>query len=224
MNKNYAEIYLITSPSGKKYVGKANCMTSTNKPHGTTGRWKGHITDSRAKDGGRCRLLNEEIRKHDPSRFQVTPILTCKASDTPLYEKLFIKDYNTLHHPQNNPTGLNILQGGNHGPLPESVRQLMSINRQIKPCFAKPHTDKTKKQISEALIDNVVRHDHDGKILPKYVKYVNWNDRRGYQIVSHPLCKCKYFVSSKEKLDVLYEKCIRHLELMDVKLNVDSCI
>jgi hypothetical protein len=28
MSKKYAEIYLITSPSGKRYVGKANCIDS----------------------------------------------------------------------------------------------------------------------------------------------------------------------------------------------------
>lgn len=213
-NKFYAEIYLIISPSGKRYVGKANCITSTNKPHGTKGRWKGHILDSKSKDGGRCRLLNQEIRKYDYNKFQVTPILTCKIDDTPIYEKMFIKEYQTLHHPKDNPMGLNILQGGNHGPLPESVRLIMSKNRKIKPCFAKPHTDETKKLISESLIDIVERYDHNGNILPKYIKYVNWSDRRGYQIVSHPKCKCKYFVSSKEDLNVLYNKCVNFLQTL----------
>jgi hypothetical protein len=212
-NVGYAEIYIIISPSGKKYIGKANCMTSTNKSHGTQGRWKSHIYDSRAQDGGRCRLLNEEIRKYDHKLFIVTPLLTCKVNDTPIFERLFIQEYNTLHC-IDNPMGLNILQGGNYGPLPESVRMTMSINRKIKPHFTKPHTEETKKQISESLIDIVKRYDHKGNILPKYIKYVNWNDRRGYQIVSHPKCKCKYFVSTKTDLDVLYSQCYDFLETL----------
>jgi hypothetical protein len=183
-------------------------------------RWKCHIRDAASKN--RCRQLNQEIRSLDITKFHIRPILTCKSEDADKYEVMFITQYNTYNNDGKNAEGLNIRTGGNAGDvLSEDTRLKMSEARshyaKTNPDKVK-HTDKTKKQISESLIDNVVRYDHDGKILPKYIKYVNWNDRRGYQIVSHPLCKCKYFVSSKEKLAVLYDKCLLHLESLAVKL------
>ena len=165
MNKaDYAEVYLIISPSGKKYVGKANCLTCKNKEHGTLGRWKTHIYDSRKSNGGRCRLLNEEIRKYDS----------------------------------------------------DSVRELMSLKRRSQPSKGPPK-ESTRKMISDTLISNVKRYDHNNNQLPKYVKHVKWNDRIGYQVVSHPLCKCKYFVSKKESLDDLYHRCIIFLDSLHIK-------
>lgn len=220
MNKaDYAEVYLIVSPSGKKYVGKANCLTCKNKEHGTYGRWKQHIYDSRIENGGRCRLLNEEIRKYEKTMFQVTPILTCHKDKVAEFEKELIKQYNTLYNKDTNPNGLNILPGGNCASLPESVRELMSIKRKVKPGFNKPHKETTKQMISDTLISNVKRYDHNNNQLPKYVKHVKWNDRIGYQIVSHPLCKCKYFVSKKESLDSLYQRCIIFLDSINIKGN-----
>lgn len=224
--RGFSEIYLIVSPSGKRYIGQTQCVDSKGRKYGTMARWKCHIRDAASKD--RCRLLNQEIRSHDITTFVITPILTCKNDDADKYEIMFIAQYNTHNNNGQNKEGLNVRTGGHAGDvLSEDTRLKMSKAR-TEYASNNPDkiklTDKTKKQISESLIDNVIRYDHNGKILPKYVKYVNWNDRRGYQIVSHPLCKCKYFVSSKEKLDFLYDKCIRHLELLDVKVNVDFCI
>jgi hypothetical protein len=206
----YSEIYLLTSPSGKQYVGKANCINSKGRIHGTLGRWKDHIRDSRAADGGRCRLLNEEIRHHGSDVFNVQIIVTCYMNFTQYYERHFIKEYNTLYS-INNKHGLNINEGGNSGVLSEETRKLMSDKRKQyikKMPDSVNHKEETKKKISTSLIDNVIRYNYDGSVLPKYVKYVNWEDRKGYQIVSHPLCKVKNFVSSKLSLQELYEKCI----------------
>jgi hypothetical protein len=68
-----------------------------------------------------------------------------------------------------------------------------------------------KQKISETLKNNVIRIDADGKELPKYVKYIDWSDRKGYAIVSHPNCKLKYFVSKKKDLKDLYDKCMAYL-------------
>lgn len=197
---DYAEIYLVTCPSGKQYVGKANLVTSRGKAHGTFNRWNGHLSDARASNGGNCRLLNEEIRLHNFQGFTIEPILSCKVDDTPKYEKLMIIEYNTKYHAQENPNGLNLQEGGNSGHLSIETRNIMCQNRRIKPHFCKPHTEETKQKISQSLIDNVIRYDRDGiTLLPKYIKYVNWSDRCGYQVVSHPTVKNKYFVSQKKK-------------------------
>lgn len=210
----WAEIYLITSPSGKQYVGKANCYDSKGQVHGTQGRWKGHLRDARSKNGGRCRLLNEEIRMYGPNDFNVVPILSCKVHMTPTFERMFIKTLHTLYS-ADNPNGLNINEGGNSGNLSIETRQRMAESRKA---FATSFPDKcklteeTKRKISQSLIDNVTRYDHDGSILPKYIKYVCWKDRRGYQVVSHPTAKNKYFVSQKCELGNLLEEALRYIE------------
>jgi len=43
------------------------------------------------------------------------------------------------------------------------------------------------------------------------MKFINWKDRKGYAIVSHPSCKLLYFVSSKKSLDDLYNECLGKL-------------
>ena len=205
MISDYAEIYLVISPSNKRYVGKANLVTSKGKQHGSHKRWLGHLSDARAANGGNCRLLNEEIRLHNFENFEIIPILTCTVNNTAKFEKVMIREFNSRHHPTQNPNGLNLQEGGNSGKLSLETREIMSLNRQVKPHFCKPHSEETKRKISQTLIDNVTRYDYDGSELPKYVKYINWNDRRGYQIVSHPCLKNKYFVSTTKPLDYLLD-------------------
>jgi hypothetical protein len=215
MGKNgYAEIYIIISPSGRQYVGKANCFDSKGRSHGTLGRWKGHLRDARSKDGGRCRLLNTEIRSYNHDDFIVQPLLTCLINDTPIYERQMIQSFDTLYR-KDNQMGLNINEGGNSGNLSEETKQRMSESRKA---FANKHPDRcklndeTKRKISQTLIDNVTRYDHDGSELPKYVKYINWNDRRGYQVVSHPCFKNKYFVSTTKPLDYLLDQANSYIQ------------
>lgn len=221
MFEKYAEIYLITSPSGKQYVGKANCVDSKGHTHGTIGRWKGHLRDAKAINGGRCRLLNQEIREYDPSHFAVECILVCHVEYTWYYERLCISQWNTLYHKTNNPQGLNINEGGNSGYLSEETRSLMSQSRKAyvrnNPDSTKV-SDATKAKISKSLIDNVKRRGHDDRELPKYMKYVNWKDRKGYQIISHPLCSCKYFVSSTVPIEELYNQCYKELQGLETSI------
>jgi hypothetical protein len=75
--------------------------------------------------------------------------------------------------------------------------------------------DEVKKKISNTLIDNTIRYDHNNNVLQKYIKIVDWQDRKGYSIVSHPKCKLKYFVSKKKSLDVLLEECIAYLKTLE---------
>jgi hypothetical protein len=74
--------------------------------------------------------------------------------------------------------------------------------------------DEVKSRISKTIIENNVRFDHNNNKLPLYVKYVNWVDRKGYSIVSHPKCKLKYFVSKKKSLEILYEECVSYLDAL----------
>lgn len=80
--------------------------------------------------------------------------------------------------------------------------------------YGKSPKEDTKKKISDTLINNIQRYDHLENKLPKYVKFIDWKDRQGYAIVSHPKCKIKYFVSNNKRLDELFNKCIAHLSLI----------
>jgi hypothetical protein len=73
---------------------------------------------------------------------------------------------------------------------------------------------KTSEQISNTLINNNIRFGHDDAQLPKYVKFVDWSDRKGYSIVSHPRCKLKYFVSKNKSLEELLGVCVAHLDTL----------
>jgi len=158
--KEYAEIYLITSPSGKQYIGKTNCLTRGGRKYGTFNRWTSHIADSRNKN--RCRLLNEEIRKYKSEGFKVEQIITCETKYIADYERFFIKEYNTKYS-KDNTNGLNIRDGGNHGKNSDETRKLMSEARE-KYINTNPeklkHTTETKLKISKTNIDNVIRKDH----------------------------------------------------------------
>lgn len=194
------EIYRIVSPNNKCYIGQTSYSTEF--------RWKSHIHDSKQLDGGRCRLLNNAIRKYGSENFKVETILVCSIEESDYYEEQFIYAYNS-----NDPLfGYNLRCGGNLSKLADSTKELMSKNRQIKPHFTKPHTEESKKKISESLIDKVKRVGHENQDLPKYIKFINWSDRKGYAIVSHPSCKIKYFVSKKSSFEENFEKASEFLK------------
>ena len=73
--ENLGEIYCITSPSGKKYVGQCVKILSSGKNRGYISRWKEHITDAYYKDC--CRLLNSSIRKYGHENFTIEVLKEC---------------------------------------------------------------------------------------------------------------------------------------------------
>ena len=69
------EIYCITSPSNKKYIGQCVKKLSNGKNWGYISRWKEHIRDS--KDRNYCRLLNSAIKKYKPENFKLEILKEC---------------------------------------------------------------------------------------------------------------------------------------------------
>uniref|UniRef100_A0A6C0DZE8 Putative endonuclease SegE-like GIY-YIG domain-containing protein n=1 Tax=viral metagenome TaxID=1070528 RepID=A0A6C0DZE8_9ZZZZ len=202
------EIYMITCPEGKVYIGQTVCFLSNGKKYGSHRRWVGHLSDSRRKDGGRCRKLNEAIRLFGENAFKITILLTTHTSLLDEFEEITISLLDTT----NPEHGYNLRYGGNHSRLSKETRLLMREKR-LQYTLPRP-SQHTKEKISKTLINNVIRYDHNGKVLPKYVKFINWNDRCGYAIVSHPNCKLKYFVSNKKSLNEQYDKCIHFLRCL----------
>jgi hypothetical protein len=208
--QGYGEIYKITSPSQKVYIGQAVCYLSNGKSYGTFQRWNGHIRDAHRPSGGNCRRLNFAIRKYGADNFIVQQLLTTKLEYLDYYEMQMIQVYNATDMQY----GYNLRESGNKSKLALETRQLMSVSQtgDKNHNFGKSKPVEICKQISETLINNVIRKGHHDGVLPKYIKYVDWKDRKGYAVVSHPHCKIKYFVSSKTSLEDNYAKCVEYLQ------------
>lgn len=202
------EIYKLTCPKGKVYIGQCVTFLSNGTKYGTRARWINHQSDARRANGGNCRRLNEAIRAYGEANFKVETLLITHVSLLDIYEEgtiSLLESTNPMH-------GYNLRHGGNHSRLSLETRLRMRQSRLN--CSRPKHSKKTKEQISKTLIDNVIRYDVNGKILPKYVKFINWTDRTGYAIVSHPKCKIKYFVSKSKTLEDQYNRCGNYLALL----------
>jgi group I intron endonuclease len=183
------EIYCITSPSGKKYIGQCVKQLSNGKNRGYLSRWKEHIIDSNARDY--CRLLNASIRKYGPDNFTIEVLEECSIEDLNYYEKYYILLLNTL-----NPYGYNLTDGGN---VCKQSKETNDLKRQsmIGKNKGKSYPKRIRKNIE----------DSD---LPKYVRHYNDSSgKEGYRISNHPNLKDKSFLSKNitmgEKLKLALE-------------------
>ena len=218
------EIYKITSPSGKIYIGQALCTLSGGKKWGTNGRWMNHIskaikgTDNIGKSS--CRALDNAIRKYGCDKFIVEPILYVYNEDElDFYESLFIKEYNSLY-----PNGYNLTEGGSSKRWSDESRTRMSSI--MKDVGGHIQSDDTKEKISISMAaksKEFYRKRADARIgvpqakqkrknsedndLPKYISSVRENGIiKGYNVTGIPNIKPKRFTNSKltitEKLDL----------------------
>lgn len=121
-------IYLLTSPSGKHYVGQ------TSQP--IEKRWK-HGTGYKS-----CVALNKAIKKYGWENFTHEILAVCNTSEeADELEKKFIQEYNCIV-----PNGYNIDRGGNANKImgEETKRKISEANR------GRVHTEETRKKMSEA--------------------------------------------------------------------------
>jgi group I intron endonuclease len=209
----FGEIYIIWGPGGKVYVGQT-IDTSIE-------RFKQHLSEGKKEKETGCRKLNYALNCHGKENFKLQVLLACPSYLLDLYEVCFIKIYNSL----DKDSGYNLQSGGSHGPLPEETKQIMSVNRQIKPCFQQPHTDETKLLLSKINLEKAIRYSQIGDLLPKYVKYLKWGCREGYQIVSHPALgtnTTRGFTVKKDGNDGNLEKCLTCVRFMDTLIPGDK--
>jgi hypothetical protein len=96
-------IYKITNLTNNKcYIGET--IQNPKK------RWKDHLNAIK-RDGG-CRALKMAIKKYGIEKFKFEVLIICFDEDRLIYEKQYIKKYNSLV-----PNGYNILEGGQEGVL-----------------------------------------------------------------------------------------------------------
>lgn len=185
------EIYCITSPSNKKYIGQCVKKLSNGKNWGYISRWKEHIRDS--KDRNYCRLLNSAIKKYKPENFKLEILKECIIEELDYFEKYYIEIYNTM-----TPNGYNLTSGGGVTRYSEETNKLKSISM-IGKNLGKRHP----KRIRKREVDNQ---------LPKYLRYYkDLTGKEGYRISNHPNLKDKSFLSKYISIEDKLQNALNYL-------------
>jgi len=185
------EIYCITSPSNKKYIGQCVKQLSNGKNWGYINRWREHIRDSKTRNY--CRLLNSAIKKYEPENFQLEILKKCNIDELDYYEKYYIEHYNTM-----SPNGYNLREGGSTSRYSEETNQLKRASM-IGKNLGKDYP----KRIRKREIDND---------LPKYIRYyIDSSGKEGYRISHHPNLKDKSFLSKYTPLDEKLQQALNYI-------------
>jgi hypothetical protein len=176
------EIYCVTSPSNKKYVGQCVKMLSSGKKWGYLSRWKQHIRDAtNGKDY--CRLLNNAIRKYKHENFTIEIIKECEIKDLDYNENLYIEQLNTM-----TPNGYNLTSGKTTSRQSDETKELRRKNM-------------IGKNLGKVL-DKRPRKRHEDLNLPKYLRYYrDSSGKEGYRISHHPDLKERSFVSKYTSME-----------------------
>lgn len=170
------EIYIITSPSGKQYIGQCVKKLPNGRRHGYISRWKQHIYEA-ISCKNYCVALDNALRKYNYNGFNIELLHTCFIEDLNHWEKHFIKHYNTIH-----PFGYNLTEGGSNG-------------RQSATTCEKKRQSMQGKNKGKQYPKRTRLYEEDNS-LPKYIRHYRDNSgKEGYRISNHPSLKDKSFLS-----------------------------
>lgn len=199
-NGNYigpVEIYLLTAPNGKGYVGQTQSYTRDGRyrgwrPYGFKRRWARH-QGSAAKPNKRsneCIALHNSIRKYGGENFKTETLVVINKPLANQYETKYILAYNTLA-----PYGLNLNTGGDvRYPSTES-RERMSASK----------LGKRKSIATKALMSIAARARVKPSGLPLYVRYCPSNRTQGdgyaAQVWFDGRAHTRKFISRLQSLD-----------------------
>lgn len=211
MSKDFGEIYSISSPSGKVYVGQCVQIRTNGRKHGTSERWKAHLYESSLVNPKKigCTFLNKAIQKYTAEKMIVKIIEVCKVEDLDEREQFHIQELNTLA-----PNGYNLTSGGQFTKvLHESTREKISEARkgskasdETKEKMRIAHTGMkhTPEAIEKMRILGRRPKKYNPRDLPKYVHNTTPSQKPGY-FCRIPGASIKYFYA---KDDVPLEKCL----------------
>lgn len=186
------DIYCITSPSGKKYIGQSKKLLSNGKKWGYLCRWRDHISDSKTKNY--CRLLNNAIRKYGYENLTIELICECSVEELNEKEQYYISLHNTV-----TPNGYNLTHGGNSCKQTAETQTLKSksmIGKNVGKVFPK------RKR----------KYDEDNN-LPKYIRCLRNNncEKNGYMVDRHPVLKRKSFKFKNMTLEENFNLALNYL-------------
>jgi hypothetical protein len=236
--QNKGEIYMITSPCGKKYIGQTLCLVKRKSKMiewGSTMRWKEHVKESKSKTREGCVKLNNFINKYKAENFIVQVLLICDIRYLNYFETYMINEYNTL-----SPNGLNLKKGGDKVVFSEETKKKMSDSAKGR-TFSKETIEKirignqgkivsneTRQKLSQSLMGKSISEEHKQKIsdfqknylqpkrkyidLPDYIYRINYPNKQGYMVRNHPTLKTKCFVSIKLTMEEKFKLAQLYLE------------
>ena len=210
--KDKGEIYMITSPNGKKYIGQTRIFYKNKDgkymKHGINSRWSGHKSAARNET---CNtVLARSMRKYGINNFTIKTIFICDISQLNYFEVKYIRQYNTMI-----PNGLNMITGGN------------VLSGAGNPNYGKTTSDETKEKIRLTQLGRILpesvkgnmriaaeskvqpRRTHD--TLPKYIYHAITSTYEGYQIQKCPTKNDRKFVSMKISMEEKLQLAIDYL-------------
>lgn len=239
MLEDKGEIYLITSPCGKQYIGQTVCLAKRKNKFinwGTKQRWCAHINEASStnkKEG--CIKLNSFINKYKAENFKIEVLLVCHINDLNYFESRMIKEYNTL-----SPNGLNLKTGGDKIIFSEDTKLKMSksakgrifsdetIEKIRQGNLGKIVSNETREKLKIAITGKKLSDEHKLKIsefqknylqpkrkhfgLPNYIYRINYKNKQGYVVKNHPTLKIKYFVSNKLLMEQKFDLAKQYLQ------------
>jgi Asp-tRNA(Asn)/Glu-tRNA(Gln) amidotransferase A subunit family amidase len=190
--QDIGDIYMLISPSGKKYVGQAVSFLPSGRKHGYIQRWKQHVYE--AKTNKECSvLLDNAIRKYEHTTFQVILLKTCPISELDYWENYYIVEHNTL-----SPKGYNLTTG-------------KSNSRQSAETIEKRRTSMMGKNKGRILTKRIRQREEDAN-LPKYVRYYkDSSGKEGYRVSHHPTLKEKSFLGKTLSLETKLDLALQYL-------------
>lgn len=188
------DIYLITSPSGKEYIGQAVKFLPSGKKYGYIGRWNGHKNEAK-NNKNYCRVLDHAIRKYGFESFSLSLIETVNIEDLDKRENYWIERKNTM-----SPNGYNLTTGKSNSRQSLETRELRR----------KSMIGKNKGK----LLPKMKRIRDEDSELPKYVRsYYDKSGKSGYRISNHPNLKDKSFVSKKLSMEEKLKLALQYLRI-----------
>ena len=112
-------IYILTSPSGKRYIGQATNFEKRMKTH------RYNINDKKC-----CNYaIYRGIRKYGWENFKKEIVLICNEEHLDMYEKKFISIYDTYRNGYNMTIGGNGRNGHNHSEKSKRKMRLAHLKR-----------------------------------------------------------------------------------------------
>ena len=164
-------IYMLTSPSGKVYIGQTT--RSIEK------RFKQHEYPYSC-----CTALKNAIQKYGWENFE-KHWYECPDEDLNDHEELMIEVLGTLA-----PGGYNLKEGGGNGKLSEETRQKISKaltgrffsddhkQKMREANIGKTLSDETKQKISEAQIGKTLSDEHKQKLLQANIGRIHTDETK----------------------------------------------
>lgn len=140
-------LYLLTSPSGKRYIG----ITSSSFEH----RWAQHVCGANV---GSDYPISRAIRKYGPESFQRRVLAIARMSDLRPLEERAIVAYGSRR-----PSGYNLRSGGeqkNHHPETIEKTRAALKGRQLRGIGWK-HSEETRRKMSAS--HRGMRHSEESR-------------------------------------------------------------